>query len=90
MPQSTVTDLVARAVAKGLITRKPSRTDARVTQLSLTADGRRRLRGTLSSLRGDRADVERSLVSATRLLHGADALAADDAMDARPAPQSDQ
>lgn len=41
--QSTVTDLVSRAVKAGLIERERSEDDARVTFLRLTAEGERRL-----------------------------------------------
>src|SRR5437773_6502598 len=43
LAQSTVTELVARSVDAGLIAREPSSEDARVTHLSLTDEGERRL-----------------------------------------------
>jgi DNA-binding MarR family transcriptional regulator len=42
-----VTELIDRAVATGLVVREPSSEDARVVHLDLTAEGRRRLDGTL-------------------------------------------
>jgi DNA-binding MarR family transcriptional regulator len=42
-----VTELIDRAVAAGLVIRQPSSDDARVVHLDLTAEGRRRLGGTL-------------------------------------------
>jgi DNA-binding MarR family transcriptional regulator len=43
LTQSTVTELVQRAVRSGLVTRTPSTRDARVVHLKLTPDGRERL-----------------------------------------------
>jgi DNA-binding MarR family transcriptional regulator len=52
--QSTVTELVARAVEAGLVERSASHDDGRVAHLRLTADGERRLASSFTRL-----DVER-------------------------------
>jgi DNA-binding MarR family transcriptional regulator len=54
LAQSTVTELVMRAVEAGLVERTASREDARVAHLRLTADGERRLASSFTRL-----DVER-------------------------------
>jgi DNA-binding MarR family transcriptional regulator len=54
LAQNTVTELVARAEAAGLLEREPSRTDGRVVHLRLTQEGDRRLAGTVLALRADR------------------------------------
>jgi DNA-binding MarR family transcriptional regulator len=54
LAQSTVTELVIRAVEAGLVERTPSPDDARVAHLRLTADGERRLASSFTRL-----DVER-------------------------------
>ena len=54
LAQSTVTELVTRAVEAGLVERTPSSDDGRVAHLRLTAEGERRLAGSFSRL-----DVER-------------------------------
>lgn len=54
LAQSTVTELVARAEAAGLLEREPSGTDGRVVHLRLTEEGDRRLAATVSALREDR------------------------------------
>jgi DNA-binding MarR family transcriptional regulator len=48
--QSTVTELVHRAEAAGFVERRPSRHDARVSWLSLTQEGNRRLAAVVSAL----------------------------------------
>lgn len=55
LAQSTVTELVRRAEAVGLIKREPSPRDGRVAYLSLTAEGERRLEGTVGDLGGEPA-----------------------------------
>jgi DNA-binding MarR family transcriptional regulator len=67
MPQTTVTDLVARAVDTGLLRREPAPTDARVQHLLLTDEGERRLALTMAALRDDRAELRRALADAFRL-----------------------
>ncbi len=59
LAQSTVTELVHRAEAAGLIGREPSSRDGRVAYLSLTTEGERRLAGAVAALGEER----RSLVS---------------------------
>lgn len=56
LAQTTVTDLVSRTEKAGLIQRKPSEHDARVTFLRLTAEGERRL---ARSFRAHSAERER-------------------------------
>jgi DNA-binding MarR family transcriptional regulator len=52
--QSTVTELVQRAEDAGLIERTVDRTDARVSWLTLTPSGTRRLAGVVSDLGPER------------------------------------
>ncbi len=54
LAQNTVTELVARAEAVGLLEREPSGSDGRVVHLRLTKEGDRRLAATVSALRADR------------------------------------
>jgi DNA-binding MarR family transcriptional regulator len=54
LAQSTVTELVARAEAVGLLRREGSDRDGRVVHLRLTAEGERRLAATVAELRADR------------------------------------
>lgn len=54
LAQNTVTDLVARAEAAGLLRREASAEDARSAFLSLSPEGERRLAGTVVGLRADR------------------------------------
>lgn len=54
LAQSSVTELVARTEAAGLLTREDSETDGRVVHLRLTAEGERRLEATVADLRVDR------------------------------------
>lgn len=67
MPQTTVTDLVARAVDTGLLDRRPGR-DGRVTHLGVTAEGRRRLLASVDALRSEREQLQRTLVELTHLI----------------------
>ena len=66
--QSTVSEVVARLVARRLVARRASTTDARQSQLTLTASGRRaiaavdpttqeRLAGALGQLRSDERET---------------------------------
>lgn len=68
LAQNTVTDLVRRAEEAGLLTREPSPVDGRVTFLALTAEGERRLSGTVGALQDDRA----RLIELVRGLSGGD------------------
>jgi DNA-binding MarR family transcriptional regulator len=54
LAENTVTELVARAEAAGLLQREGSETDGRVVYLRLTDEGERRLAATVSELRADR------------------------------------
>ena len=58
LAQNTVTELVRRAETAGLIKRQPSRDDARVTHLTLTREGNRRMRATMADLHADREVLE--------------------------------
>jgi DNA-binding MarR family transcriptional regulator len=68
MPQSTVTDLVARAVENGLLERRPASADGRVTHLCLTAEGDTRLACAVDNLRSERAELRRTLVRLSKLI----------------------
>jgi DNA-binding MarR family transcriptional regulator len=57
LAQSTVTELVRRAEETGLVERTPSRTDARVAYLNLTAEGERRLTESLTGLEVERQQL---------------------------------
>jgi DNA-binding MarR family transcriptional regulator len=54
LAQSTVTELVRRAEAAGLISRAPSPRDGRVAYLSLTPEAERRLAGAVADLGPER------------------------------------
>ena len=54
LAQSTVTELVRRAEATGLIQREQSQSDARVAHLRLTAEGERRLLQSFTELAKER------------------------------------
>jgi DNA-binding MarR family transcriptional regulator len=57
LAQSTVTELVSRAEAAGLIAREQSKTDARVAHLRLTREGERRLGLAFTALGTERAQL---------------------------------
>lgn len=57
LAQNTVTELVARAEAIGLIEREGSPTDGRVVHLGLTDEGERRLAVAVAELRADRENL---------------------------------
>jgi DNA-binding MarR family transcriptional regulator len=61
LSQQGVTELVKRAVDAGLVRRKKSSTDGRVSLIELTRDGERRLRRAFESLADDRAELARAL-----------------------------
>ena len=61
LAQSTVTELVARAEAAGLIAREPDDTDGRISRLALTDGAERRLAATMSELGRERARLEELL-----------------------------
>ncbi len=54
LAQHTVTELVGRAEAAGLLAREGSEDDGRVVRLRLTEEGERRLAATVAELREDR------------------------------------
>ncbi len=66
MPHNTVSDLIARAVDVGLVKRRRGRSDRRSQQLSLTAEGERRLRCAIDGLADQRAALRRSLTGPPR------------------------
>ncbi len=69
LAQNTVTDLVARTEAAGLLTREASPDDGRSALLRLTPEAERRLAGTVATLHDDRARLAtlvRSLASMER------------------------
>ena len=57
LAQSTVTELVRRAEATGLVTREQSQDDARVAHLRLTPEGDRRLMQSFTELSAERAQL---------------------------------
>ena len=61
LAQSTVTELVARSVDAGLIAREPSSEDARVTHLSLTDEGERRLMQAFTSNEQERQELRTAI-----------------------------
>ena len=67
LPQTTVSDMVARATAVGLIERAPA-SDARSSLLSVTQDGKRRVSRTARRLDRDRTVLRESLAAALRLI----------------------
>jgi DNA-binding MarR family transcriptional regulator len=66
MPQTTVTDLVARAADVGLIAKDGHNTDARVVRITITGEGDRRLACAIRRLAGDRANLRQALLEATQ------------------------
>ncbi len=68
MPQSTVSDLVARAHGAGLLVRRRSDGDARVSHLSLTAEGHHRLYTAVDALRAERGVLRATLVGLSQLI----------------------
>lgn len=61
LAQSTVTELVARAEAAGLIAREADHSDGRISRLALTEGAERRLAATMSELGRERARLEELL-----------------------------
>jgi len=55
LAQSTVTELIDRSEAAGLVTRNASATDGRVVYVRLTPEGERRLAPAVTGLRAERA-----------------------------------
>jgi DNA-binding MarR family transcriptional regulator len=57
LAQSTVTELVRRAEAAGLLRREPSRSDGRVAHLHLSPEGERRLGRAVRNLAQERDEL---------------------------------
>lgn len=70
LPQTAVTELVKRADEAGLVERRPSASDGRVTLLRATPEGARRLGEAFKGLRGDRASLAKALEKLSRDLDG--------------------
>jgi DNA-binding MarR family transcriptional regulator len=66
LAQSTVTELVSRAEAVGLIERELSEHDGRVAHLRLTKDGERRLAETFSALAEERRQLREAFAELDR------------------------
>ena len=75
MPQTTVSDLVARAEAVGLLRRDPSEMDGRIAHITLTPEGECRLSGCMEALENDRDELEWTLSAATRRMRSIGRLA---------------
>ncbi len=67
MPQTTVSDLVARGIAIGLLERGQTR-DGRSSRLTTTAEGRRRLACAIDGLRAGRSELRTTLIELSRLI----------------------
>jgi DNA-binding MarR family transcriptional regulator len=67
LPQTTVSDMVARATAVGLVERAPA-SDGRSSLLSVTREGKLRVSRTARRLDHDRSALEESLAAALRLI----------------------
>ncbi len=61
LAQSTVTELVRRAEAAGLVNREQSPADGRVTHLRLTAEGERRLARSITSNATERRELREAV-----------------------------
>jgi DNA-binding MarR family transcriptional regulator len=61
LAQSTITELVARAVTAGLVTANQSVDDGRVTQVRLTPEGERRMLDCFTHLGGERTALREAL-----------------------------
>ncbi|HVM16481.1 MAG TPA: MarR family transcriptional regulator [Gaiellaceae bacterium] len=66
LAQSTVTELVDRAVEAGLLVREPSSDDGRVAHVRLTAEGEARLAQAFTSLEAERRNLVDALVNLER------------------------
>jgi DNA-binding MarR family transcriptional regulator len=72
LPQTAVTELVKRTEEAKLIERRPMAEDGRVSLLTLTPEGDRRLMRAFKALRGDRESLASSLVELDRRLRRAE------------------
>ena len=70
LAQSTVTELVTRAAEVGLLDRRPSSSDARITHLVLTAEGERRLGCAVAHLSEERYALAEALREVEHLPDG--------------------
>jgi DNA-binding MarR family transcriptional regulator len=61
LAQSSITELVARAEAAGLVRREPSSDDARVVFLRLTSEGERRFANAFRSLEAERDALRQAI-----------------------------
>jgi DNA-binding MarR family transcriptional regulator len=61
LAQSTVTELIDRSAAAGLVSRVASETDGRVVYVRLTPEGERRLAPAVKGLRAERAALREVL-----------------------------
>ena len=68
MPQTTVSDLVARAQEAGLCGAIPRRRTGGSSTFAYPMQGERRLALCIRSLQDDRAELERTLAAASRRL----------------------
>ncbi len=66
MPQTTVADLIARAVKVGLLTRSTDEADGRVVRITTTPEGDERLGCAIRRLAGEREALEVALAEAAR------------------------
>jgi DNA-binding MarR family transcriptional regulator len=64
MPQTTVTDLVARAVDVGLLEKAAVADDGRIARITLTDEAHARLTRTVRRLQRERTDLRRALIEA--------------------------
>ena len=62
LAQSTVTELVGRAEAAGLVAREPSDVDGRVALLHLTGEGERRLADAFTTLEAEREHLREAIL----------------------------
>lgn len=68
LAQSSVTDLVARAVDGGLIVRSTDEADGRVSHLRLTPEAERRLGCAVDRLSDERAELRERLVHLSQMI----------------------
>ena len=71
LAQSTVTELVTRAAEAGLLDRRPSSSDARITHVVLTAEGERRLQCAVGELGEERYALTEALREIEQVPDGA-------------------
>ena len=68
LAQSTVTELVDRADAAGLVVRRAATEDARRTEVRLTCEGERRLKAAMSELAAERRTFARLVAELRELI----------------------